>query len=190
MASPIFVSACLLGLPVRWDGKAVSGDYASILTKFVSRGGRIVSLCPECSGGLPTPRPPCEIQAGDGSDVLSGKARVISIKGTDQTLAYLQGAREALALCLQNQVKVAVLKSFSPACGNGKIYDGFFRGTKKTASALQPPFSASQAYVSSMKSTPWRLSRSRSRNLPASPAAAAESRHFQSREETLLRLYL
>ena len=131
MASPIFVSACLLGLPVRWDGKAVSGDYASILTKFVSRGGRIVSLCPECSGGLPTPRPPCEIQAGDGSDVLSGKARVISIKGTDQTLAYLQGAREALALCLQNQVKVAVLKSFSPACGNGKIYDGFFRGTKK-----------------------------------------------------------
>ena len=53
------------------------------------------------------------------------------IKGTDQTLAYLQGAREALALCLQNQVKVAVLKSFSPACGNGKIYDGFFRGTKK-----------------------------------------------------------
>ncbi|CDE51538.1 MAG: DUF523 domain-containing protein [Sutterella sp.] len=136
MASPIFVSACLLGFPVRWDGKTVSGDYASILTKFVSRGGRIVSLCPECPGGLPTPRPPCEIQAGDGADVLSGRARVISVKRTDQTLAYLQGAREALALCLQNQVKVAVLKSFSPACGNGKIYDGFFRGTKKDGTGV------------------------------------------------------
>lgn len=61
---------------------------------------------------------------------------MISVKRTDQTLAYLQGAREALALCLQNQVKVAVLKSFSPACGNGKIYDGFFRGTKKDGTGV------------------------------------------------------
>ncbi len=39
---------------------------------------------------------------------------MISIKGTDQTLAYLQGAREALALCLQNQVKVGGAEIFQP----------------------------------------------------------------------------
>ena len=125
---PILVSACLLGMPVRWDGKIPSSVLAPVFAKFVQRGGSIIAVCPECAGGLPTPRDPCEIRGGDGSAVLSGRARVESRTGADRTLAYVRGAREALALCLGNRIRVAVLRSKSPSCGTEAIYDGTFSG--------------------------------------------------------------
>ena len=127
---PILVSACLLGMPVRWDGKIPSSVLAPVFAKFVQRGGSIIAVCPECAGGLPTPRDPCEIRGGDGSAVLSGRARVESRTGEDRTLAYVRGAREALALCLGNRIRVAVLRSKSPSCGTEAIYDGTFSGNK------------------------------------------------------------
>lgn len=88
-------------------------------------------LCPECVAGMPTPRPPCEITGARGGDgVLMGIARVVSAKGEDKTQEYLAGAREALALCLANKVRVAILKNGSPSCGCSQIYDGTFSGKK------------------------------------------------------------
>ncbi len=130
MAAVLFVSPCLIGLATRWNGKAGT-DASEVTARFLAQGGRIVSLCPECSGGLSVPRPPCEIRGeGGGSSVLLGRAKVVSDRGEDCTAEYLSGARDALALCLQNGVKTALLKSRSPSCGAGAIYDGTFSGNR------------------------------------------------------------
>ena len=42
------------------------------------------------------------------------------------TAEYRRGAEAALALCLQNGCKAAVLKEKSPSCGCGQVYDGTF----------------------------------------------------------------
>ena len=129
MASCLFVSACLLGIGTKWNSRPAD-SIASVLARFMSAGGKIISLCPECAGGLSTPRQPCEIRWGVGKDVTEGRAKVISAQGRDCTFEYLSGAREALALCLANKVSVAVLKSGSPSCGVSEIFDGTFSGKR------------------------------------------------------------
>ncbi len=115
---PILISACLLGLPCRYDGKSKPHPKALELAKTV----HLIPYCPECMGGLPTPRPPAEIQ-GD---------RVINAEGTDVTAQYQKGAEGALELCRILGCKRAILKAKSPSCGHGRIYDGSF--TKKLIS--------------------------------------------------------
>ncbi|WP_093310610.1 DUF523 domain-containing protein [Tindallia californiensis] len=62
----IAVSACLLGIPCRYDGKAK--HYPQIMSKLKDK--EIISICPEVLGGLPVPRKPAEIMNGTGSQVL------------------------------------------------------------------------------------------------------------------------
>jgi len=114
---PVLVSACLLGLKTRWDGE---GRLVAGLAQQ-ARGRLVVPVCPEQLGGLPTPRPPCEIEAGDGRDVLCGKARVIAQDGRDVTDNFLRGARQALRLAELVGASRAILKDGSPACGVGRI---------------------------------------------------------------------
>ena len=90
--------------------------------------GDILPICPEVSGGLPTPRPPAEIQGGDGGDVLEGRARVVNIEGKNVTAEFLAGAQKALRVVRCWDIKEAVLKARSPSCGLGQIYDGSFSG--------------------------------------------------------------
>ncbi len=79
-------------------------------------------------GGLPTPRPVCEIVgAGGGKAVLQGRAQVVSVSGVYNTAAYLKGAKRALELAKTHQVTMAILKARSPSCGNKFIYDGSFK---------------------------------------------------------------
>lgn len=89
-------------------------------------GGRAVLVCPEEDGGLGTPRPAAEIVGGDGHDVIEGRARVVTKAGDDVTDAYLAGARRALEAAQETGVTRAILKSRSPSCGRGLIYDGSF----------------------------------------------------------------
>ncbi|NTS76824.1 DUF523 domain-containing protein [Catenovulum sp. SM1970] len=114
---PVLVSACLLGQPVRYDGQAKS--YPHPLFTALSALNLLHSFCPECAGGLPTPRPPAE-QQSDG--------RVITHRGIDVTEQFATGAKKALALCQAEHIKYAVLKANSPSCGNEQIYDGQFEG--------------------------------------------------------------
>jgi len=58
----------------------------------------VVSICPEVSGGLPTPRTRAEIKDGDGHDALAGKASVINADGEDVTREFVKGAKNALSL--------------------------------------------------------------------------------------------
>ncbi|MCK4471604.1 MAG: DUF523 domain-containing protein, partial [Anaerolineae bacterium] len=90
--------------------------------------GDVLPFCPEVAGGLPTPRPPAEIQGGDGGDVLEGRARVVNIEGKDVTAEFLAGARKALRVAQRWDIKEAILKARSPSCGVGPIYDGSFSG--------------------------------------------------------------
>ena len=79
---------------------------------------RLVPVCPEILGGLPTPRTPSERQG----------ERVVSKTGADVTAAYQKGAEEALRLARLFGCRKALLKERSPSCGRGQSYDGSFSG--------------------------------------------------------------
>ena len=127
MSQKVLVSRCLLGHRVRYDGGA-SGPYGQ-LARWQDE-GRIIALCPEVAGGLPTPRAPAEIPGGQGLDVLNGKAPVMTSEGEDVTAAFMDGAQQALALVNRHGIRVAILKANSPSCGNVQTYDGSFSGVK------------------------------------------------------------
>lgn len=114
----ILVSACLLGVPCRYDGGA---NRCPALLDALREGGHTpVPVCPEVYGGLPTPRPPAERQG----------ERVTARTGADVTAAYRQGAAAAVQLARLAGCQAAVLKANSPSCGVGCIYDGSFTHTK------------------------------------------------------------
>lgn len=129
----ILVSRCLLGHPVRYDG----GSFGplSLLERWQDE-GRIVPLCPEVAGGLPTPRPAAEIAGGQGAEVLDGRAAVITCDGIDVSQAFLLGAETALRLVREHGIGIAVLKARSPSCGNRENYDGSFSGTRVTGEGV------------------------------------------------------
>ncbi len=121
----VVISACLLGVRCRYDG----GDSRNEIAIAQQKKYKLIPICPEESGGLPTPRPPAEIVGGDGNDVLDGKAKVLTADGTDVTAAYLKGARHALQMAQSSGATHVILKARSPSCGCGDIYDGTFSGT-------------------------------------------------------------
>ena len=122
----IAVSACLLGVKCKYDGTSNHNDG---VLRFDRRHWAFIAICPELLGGLPIPRGPFEIVNGTGSDVISGKARVMSKDGGDTTEEFLRGAEEALAIVKRNGIEMAVLKARSPSCGVCCIYDGTFSRT-------------------------------------------------------------
>ena len=135
----ILVSACLLGEAVRYDG-AAHGPFAQLQAWQAE--GRVLALCPEMAGGLPTPRPPAEILGGQGRAVLAGQQVVRDCHGRDVSDAFRAGAARALALVREQGIGMAVLKARSPSCGNRQTYSGEFsgrlvEGAGVTAVALQ-----------------------------------------------------
>jgi uncharacterized protein YbbK (DUF523 family) len=119
----IGISACLLGENCRYDG---GNNCVRIALEQLIENGKVVSICPEVLGGLPTPRPPAEIIGGNGNDVLDGSARVIDIQGNDVTEDFVKGAYMALERIQKVGVTTVVLKENSPSCGSSAIYDGTF----------------------------------------------------------------
>ncbi len=125
----ILVSACLMGHSVRYDGKAKPLIHPA-LDRWREE-GRLVTICPEMSAGMPVPRPPAEIAAASsGVDVLEGRATVLEITGGDVTRAFIEAARNALDLARQQDCRYALLIDGSPSCGSGFIYDGSFSGSR------------------------------------------------------------
>ena len=108
----MLVSACLLGIACRYDGLSrPNPDVISLMDEY-----ELIPFCPEIYGGLPTPRTPSEI-VGD---------MVLMRDGKDVTPEYSRGAAEAVRICKLLGIKKACLKSKSPSCGVGLIYDGTF----------------------------------------------------------------
>ena len=111
----VIVSTCLFGIPCRYDGKSVVDEA---LIQKISAVCHPIPFCPEVYGGLTTPRDPAE-RIGD---------KVISNRGKDVTREYMRGAKECLRLAKMMGCQYALLKSRSPSCGKGTIYDGTFSG--------------------------------------------------------------
>lgn len=113
------VSACLAGIKCRYDGKDNRNEKIIQLVKE----GKAIPVCPEVFGGLPIPRVPCEIVLDDEKNI-----KVINKEGVDCTENFKEGAKKTLAIAEILGVDTAILKSKSPSCGCGKIYDGTFSG--------------------------------------------------------------
>ena len=111
----ILVSACLLGVRCRYDGKSKPHPAVERLMEQHT----LIPVCGEILGGLPTPRVSAERQG----------ERVVTADGRDVTAAYRRGAEEVLRLAKLYGCKAAILKERSPSCGSGRIYDGTFTGT-------------------------------------------------------------
>ena len=117
MRKRILVSACLLGVCCRYDGRG--NPSAQVLDLLKRDDLELIPVCPEQLGGLPTPRLPSE----------RVEDRIINRAGEDVTDQFQRGAAEALRLARSYGCDVAVLKERSPSCGCGEIYDGTFTGT-------------------------------------------------------------
>ncbi len=116
------VSACLLGIKCRFDGKSKPDNkIIKLLKKEI-----FIPICPEQLGGLETPRAPQEIQGCSGEKVLDGKCKVLNKNGEDVTKQFVLGAKETLRIARLLNIKEAILKQKSPSCGCGQTYDGTF----------------------------------------------------------------
>ncbi len=123
----LLISACLLGINCKYNGKNNRCPAVIDLGQEIS----IIPVCPEQLGGLSTPRCPAEITGGDGKDVLEGKAGVFNEKGEEITSHFLKGASETLKIARMLGAEEALLKARSPSCGEGQIYSGSFDGQTK-----------------------------------------------------------
>src|SRR5262249_61764257 len=85
----IVVSACLLGAPVRYNGRDKKTHHP-VLQRWIEE-GRVVSACPEVLGGLGTPRPPAEIVQ------IGGRPRVRTEQGRDGAAAVRRGGAQTPA---------------------------------------------------------------------------------------------
>ena len=108
----VLVSSCLLGDNCKYNG---GNNYCKAIVEYL-KGKEYVKACPECLGGLNTPRSPSEI-VGE---------KVINKAGIDVTKEFNEGALKTLDIALAENVDFAILKSNSPSCGCGMIYDGTF----------------------------------------------------------------
>jgi uncharacterized protein YbbK (DUF523 family) len=129
MKKKVLISACLLGKNCRYNGGH------SQLNELNKLDVEWIPVCPEESGGLGTPRPSAEMQ-GSAEDILNGKGKVLTNKGKNVTQEFIRGADKSLQSGLEVGVKTAILKSKSPSCGIGKIYDGSFTKTLKTGEGI------------------------------------------------------
>lgn len=129
MKKKVLISACLLGKNCRYNGGHSQLNELNILDV------EWIPVCPEESGGLGTPRPSAEMQ-GSAEDILNGKGKVLTNKGKNVTQEFIRGADKSLQSGLEVGVKTAILKSKSPSCGIGKIYDGSFTKTLKTGDGI------------------------------------------------------
>lgn len=111
------VSACLCGIPCRFNGKSSRDPKVEKLVRM----RKAVPVCPEVLGGLSIPRQPVEITQGGGEDVLSCAAGVTSSDGNDMTPFLLRGAFVSLKIAKKFKVKKALMKQKSPSCGSGQI---------------------------------------------------------------------
>ena len=99
----VLVAACLNGVPCRYHGQAAPPRKA--LLERLQRKYKIVFVCPEQLGGLPTPRPP--------SRWIKGR---LMAAGKDVTEYFERGAEKALKKACEAGAQVFYGLCGSPSC--------------------------------------------------------------------------
>ena len=112
----VVVSACLVGKNCKYNG---GNNYNENIVKYLED-KEVFLVCPEVFGGLSIPRLKSE---------LKGKNKVFNEKNEDVSENFIEGAKKALKIVVDNNIKLAILKEKSPSCGSKKIYNGNFDGT-------------------------------------------------------------
>lgn len=107
----LLVSACLLGMNVKYNGLNNYNPKIIELMKYYN----LIPICPEVFGGLSIPRIPSEIK----------DEKVINKEGKDVTSNFLNGALISLNKAKELNISKALLKENSPSCGK-HTYDGTF----------------------------------------------------------------
>lgn len=111
----IAVSACLVGKNTKYDG---TNNYNKAVMEYL-KDKEYILICPEVTGGLPTPRVPSE-RVND---------KVINKENVDVTHNFVIGASKTLEELKKQNIELVIVKSKSPSCGYKQIYDGTFTGT-------------------------------------------------------------
>ena len=119
MKKKVLISACLLGKNCRFNGGH------SHIPELEDMEVEWIPICPEEAGNLGTPRPAAEMQ-GSAESILKGDGSVVDNNGRDVTQQFINGAEESLKIGLNSGADYAILKSHSPSCGVGGVYDGSF----------------------------------------------------------------
>ena len=110
----IVVSACLAGENCKYNG---GNNRIEKVIQLMSD-NKVIPVCPEQMGGLPTPRVPSEIVNG-----------IVTTKdGRNVDREFRAGAAKCLEIALREQPELIILQSRSPSCGVKQRYDGTFSG--------------------------------------------------------------
>lgn len=120
----IVVSACLLGVNCKYNGR--NNKNEKLLKWAEENHCKVIPVCPEVLGGLPTPRVPSEIVNGV----------VINEKGENVDAQFRAGAQKALEIVIEEMPDIIILQSRSPSCGVKEIYDGTFTKTRIPGSGI------------------------------------------------------
>ncbi len=119
LSKKIVVSSCFVN-KVRHDAKSSNDETINNFLETMKKNDiEVIFVCPDVLGGLKIPRDPAEQQKGG----------VFTSKGKDVTENFNVGATKVLNIMKKHNTNIAILKSKSPSCGKGKIYDGNFNGT-------------------------------------------------------------
>lgn len=134
---PVLVSACLLGLATRYDGR--SKTNSRVLDFLRARNLLPIPVCPEQLGGLATPRPPARFASGDGEALWLGQGMLLNQEGKSMNAAFKRGAEETLRIARLTGCRAAILKERSPSCGVHRIHrrEGLVAGTGVAAALLR-----------------------------------------------------
>lgn len=124
MKTKILVSACLLGSNCKYNGKSNKNENVIALSeKF-----ELIPVCPECFGGLPTPRMPAEIRDG----------RVVTKSGDDVTAQFQDGANQTLYIAKESNCPAALLKEKARPAVTAGCMTEVFQKPCAAETALQP----------------------------------------------------
>ncbi|MEO5331465.1 MAG: DUF523 domain-containing protein [Magnetococcus sp. YQC-5] len=105
----IGISACLLGMPVRYDG----GHKAWVMASDLQRSGVVfIPICPEAQSGLGVPREPMRLEGDPHSPIL--KTLLTRQDQTNQVASWVNKRLESLQ---DEGVSGFLCKSRSPSCG-------------------------------------------------------------------------
>jgi uncharacterized protein YbbK (DUF523 family) len=113
-AGPVLgISACLAGIPCRFDGRD------RLLPDLEQRllGVTPIPICPEALAGFGTPRSRLTFAAGDGEDALAGAGQLVDGAGREVTARMREAVAVAVRLAQAAGCRQFLLKERSATCG-------------------------------------------------------------------------